>query len=201
MLQSNFIYKVNYLKANNISAIRVFYGENLDENTDLNDLFKQNPRDVAFIDKLSGNLIFNDEELMHIAENNIPVSFSNQQIHYDDAIGTVKIKIIEDFSNTFSLEEMHLFCLKEETFHPANIYQILTQNKKLPLTRVRLYQFLSNIIRDEQGETIKFDIPEKEVYNYDDILALNLSNKKFWVSKVLGQKFFIITNDFLILHK
>ena len=196
MLQTNFIYKVNYLIANNINAIHVFYGENLDETGDLGELFKREPKNEKFQDSFSGNYIFNDEEIQYITENNVSVTFSSQQIHFDDTIGTIKLKIVQEFSNNFSLEEIHLFCLKEETFNPANIYQILTQNKKLPLTRVRLDQFLSNIIRDEQGDPVKFEIPEKEEYDYDDILSLNISNKKLWVSKGLGQKFFLLTNEY-----
>lgn len=201
MLQSNFIYKINYLKENKIVSIHVFYGENVAVNgINLDELFKTEPSNAAFIDSVSGIPIFNSEELTYISENNIPVNFTTQQIHYDDTIGTVKLKIIQAFGNTFSLEEIYLFCLKEEIFNPVSVYQTLTQNKKLPLTRVRLDQFLSNIIRNEQGEPIKFDIPDKEVYDYDDIITLQLEAKKLWVSKVLGQKFFILTNEYPYIY-
>ena len=133
MLQSNFIYKINYLKENKIVSIHVFYGENVN-GINLDELFKTEPANAAFIDSVSGVPIFNSEELTYISENNIPVNFTTQQIHYDDTIGTIKLKIIQAFSNTFSLEEIYLFCLKEEIFNPVSVYQTLTQNKKLPLT-------------------------------------------------------------------
>jgi len=196
MFPSNFIYKVNYLKDNKITSIHVFYGEPEEQDVSLSELFESDPTNALFQDKASGQPIFNREELDYIKEKTIPVHFSKQQIHYDDSIGTIKLKIISEFSNTFSLEELYLFCLKEETFSPDSVYQTLTQNKKLPLTRVRLYQFLSNLIRNEQGEPVNFQIPEKSVYDYEDILALHLSDYKFWVSKVLGQKFFLVSNEY-----
>jgi len=188
---SNPIYKVNHLTdENTIKTIYVFFGNNLDV-PDPNDLFKRDPRNIVFKN------IFNDEELEIILDNTKPINvvFSKQQIHIDDTIGTIKIKILSEFSNTFSLEQIYLFCMKEEMLNPTSVYQTLTQNNRLELTRVRLDQFLMNINRKVNGEKIDFNIPEKEIYTYDDILELNLLNK-FWISKVLGQKFFIVSNEY-----
>jgi hypothetical protein len=196
VLKENPIYKVNYLKdPNNISAIHVFYGESI-EFEDINDLFKKDPMNAAFISKNTGLPIFNQIELDNILKNQIPVIFTDNQIHYDDSVGVIKLKIMSEFSNTFSLDEIYLFCMINEELNPANIYQILTQNGRLPLTKVRLDQFILNIIFDENGEPVTFDIPDKEVYDYDDIIALNITGKKFAISKVLGQKFFITSNEY-----
>jgi len=192
-LQVNPIYKVNHLiNESEIKDIYVFYGRN----EKLTELFKRDPENEAFIDKSTGKHIFNAEEMKNIKDKNISVHFSQQQIHFDDSIGTIKLKIVREFSNTFSYEEIYLFCMKEESFNPVLIYQTLTQNKRLELTKTRLDQFLLNIIRDDTGTPVQFNIPEKEIYDYDDILALRLDNKKFWVNKVLGQKFLIITNEY-----
>ena len=145
-LKENPIYKVNHLKdAGTIEAIHVFYGSSLQED-DLDELFKRDPQNPAFIDKNTGQPIFNDDELQNIVEKQIPVIFSEQQIHYDDSIGVIKLKIMAEFSNTFSLDEIYLFCMKDEILNPANIYQTLTQNGRLPLTKVRLDQFILNVI-------------------------------------------------------
>jgi hypothetical protein len=195
-LKTNPIYKVNHLVDSNvIDSIYVFYGDNLDIDNPT-DLFKREPKNIAFMDKNTGKPIFNDEELKNITDKQIPVYFLDEQIHFDDSIGVVKIKIIEAFSKAFSMEEMYLFCLQEERLNPINVYQILTQNGRLPLTKIRLDQFLLNIVRDENGNHSEFNIPDKEVYEYDDILSLNLTEKKYWISKVLGQKFFIISNEY-----
>ena len=45
--------------------------------------------------------------------------------------------------------------------------------------------------------TDPFQIPEdKETYSFDDILELKLDNKKYIINKVLGQKFFIVENEY-----
>ena len=195
-LKENPIYKVNHLKdAETIDAIHVFYGTNQDID-DLDELFKRDPQNPAFIDKNTGLPIFNSDELKNIVEKQIPVFFSEQQIHYDDSIGVIKLKIMAEFSNTFSLDEIYLFCMKDEILNPANIYQTLTQNGRLPLTKVRLDQFILNVIYDKNGNPVRFDIPDKEIYDYDDILALDINGKQFSMTKVLGQKFFIITNEY-----
>jgi len=196
ILKENPIYKVNHLlNSTTISEIRVFYGSYA-ETEDLNELFKRDPKNAAFIDKSTGLPIFNEMELRSILDRQIPVVFSEQQIHYDDSIGVIKLKMMMEFSNTFSLDEIYLFCMKEEVLNPANIYQMLTQNGRLPLTRVRLDQFIVNVIFEDNGEPVRFDIPDKEVYDYDDILALNINGKKYTLAKVLGQKFFIVANEY-----
>jgi hypothetical protein len=183
-LRVNPIYKINYLSGEHeIKGIYVFYGQNSMTEKKLHDLFLKDPKNEAFVDNGTGKPIFNDEELSNIKEKNIKVHFTTQQIHFDDSIGTIKLKIIQEFKNSFSFEEVYLFCMKEETFNPVLVYQTLTQNKRLELTKTRLDQFLLNIIRSDNGEPVQFNLPEKDVYDYDDILSMHLDNKKFWVNK------------------
>lgn len=194
----NSIYKVNHLvDKDTIKTIYVFFGNNLDVKKP-NELFKQDPRNAAFVDKVSGQHIFNDEELAKILDKTKPIDvrFSKQQIHFDDSIGTIKIKILAEFPNSFSLEQIYLFCLKEEKLNSTNIYQTLTQNNRLELTKVRLNQFIMNIYKEANGAPVSFTVPEKQVYNYDDILDMNLNGNSFLLTKVLGQKFFIVSNEY-----
>jgi len=184
------IYKVNHLTdGNTINKIHVFFG---DHTSNLTELFENDPKNSLFAD------IFNQEELNAILNpvKKIPVIFSQQSIHIDDTIGVIKSKIMHEFQNTFALEEIYLFCMKEETLSAYTIYQNLTQNKRIKLNRIRLDNFLLNIVRDDKGAPVKFDIPDKEVYTYDDILALNLNGNTFMMNKVLGQKFFIVENEY-----
>ena len=93
------IYKVNRMKdEKTIESIHVFFGPHKKQ-TNLDKLFKTDPTNPLFD-------FFNEEELTSIKDNNIPVVFSKQQIHLDDSIGTIKIKISNEFNNTFSLEEI-----------------------------------------------------------------------------------------------
>jgi hypothetical protein len=180
-------YKVNYLNGDKIILKIVFYGNNLDV-PNPNKVFTEDPHNEAFA------TVFSAEELPTILENNIPIHFSKQQIHFDDTIGVIKIKILMEFANlriTSSLEQIYLFCVQEEEINPTSVYQILTQNNHLELTRIRLEQFLSNIVNPPVHIT-----EEKDIYTYDDIIQLNLSGKKLHINKVLGQKFIILSNEY-----
>ena len=173
------IYKVNYMINNSINTIYVFNGKNNDMTSE-EELFKR---------------IFTETELDKIKSDNIKIKFCNRQIHFDDNIGTIKIKILLELNNAGALDELYLYCQQIESFTSVSVYKSLTQNKKLELTKVRLDQFISNIVSQENGEPF-IKPPNKEVYTYDDILEMNLDNKKYIVNKVLGQKFFIIDNEY-----
>jgi len=189
------IYKVNHLVENNkIDTIYVFYGDN----QEITSIFEEVKKDLSlseFKDQLTDALIFNEEELTTLREDpDIKVVFSSQQIFSDDSIGVIKLKIVNEFGKTFSPEEIYMFCMKKETLNPVNIYKSLTQNNKMVLTKTRLNQFLTNIVRGEDGNAVNYI--DKATYNFDDILSLNISGKQFWVAKVLGQKFFIVENEY-----
>jgi hypothetical protein len=173
------IYKVNYMINNSITTIYVFNGKNNDMTSE-EELFKR---------------IFTETELAKIKSENIKIKFSNHQIHFDDSIGTIKIKILLELKSSVALDEVYLYCQQIESFTSVSVYKSLTQNKKLELTKVRLDQFISNIVSQENGQP--FTKPQdKEVYTFDDILEMNLDNKKYIVNKVLGQKFFIVDNEY-----
>ena len=191
------IYKVNHLiDDDTIGTIYVFFGMNVDIAGDPQELFDRDPSNEAFRD------VFSRDELATILDtaNNIRVKFSTQQIHYDDTISSIKQKIAIEFGHSISLEEIYLFCLKEELLNSENVFQTLTQNGKYKLTKAALDSFLLNIKRDENGRPITIALPESDKgaddYGYDDILALDINDKKFWIAKVLGQKYFISSNDY-----
>ena len=105
MTTSNSIYKVNLLTNENvINSIRVFYGNDYTVgNNKLNELFLENPNNELFSN------VFDGEELNYIKKNNVKVVFSHQEIHSDDSVAAIKIKIMEEMSNTFTLEEIYIF--------------------------------------------------------------------------------------------
>jgi hypothetical protein len=175
----NPIYKVNNLVNGKIDTIYVFYGKNNDTKNKT-ELLKK---------------IFTADEIEEINSNKINIFFSEQQIHYDDTIGTIKIKILNELKTKISIEEIYLFSQKIETLNAISVYQSLTQNKKIELTNVRLQQFISNIVSEENG-TLFNKPPTKDIYTFDDILEMKLNDKKYIINKVLGQKFFIIENEY-----
>ena len=172
------IYKVKQLVNDEITNIYVFNGKLVTNNEE--DLF---------------NKIFTDDELEIINSQKINIVFSDEKIHFDDSIGTIKIKILKQLERDLSLDDLYLFCQKEETLNAVSVYQALTQKNKLSLTKIRLDQFISNIVSDENGDVIK-PPSDKEVYTFDDIFEMKFDNKKYIVNKVLGQKFFIVENEY-----
>ena len=182
-------YKVNELTSvNTISKIHVFIGpheENLDE------LFSSNPRDSKF------SSLFNEEDLANIAKMKIPVKFSQQYLHQDDSVGTIKTKIAHSCDNTFSLDEVFLFARKQETLTAPDVYRILTQNNKMPITKNRMENFLMNVPFKINGEPTSFSLKDNknikgtDTYSYDDILDLKLDEQPFLVNKQLGQRYFM----------
>jgi hypothetical protein len=174
----NRIYKVKQLVKGSIDTIYVFNGKKTVENEE--ELFKQ---------------IFTKEENEMRKREKIPVKFSDQTIHFDDSIGTIKIKILNELKKEISLDEIYLYCQKTETLNAVSVYQTLTQNKKIPLTKVRLEQFISNIVSDENHKPFKKPI-DKEMYTFDDIFEMKIDNNKYIINKVLGQKFFIVENEY-----
>jgi hypothetical protein len=187
------IFKVNKLSDKNVTdTIYVFYGSRFSEEIDdPNDLFEDEPTNKAFKD------VFNKEELEYITKNKVEVIFINQSIHFDDSIGVIKLKIFDAISKEASMSELYLYCLKSEKLNPITIYQNLTQNDRLPLTRVRMNQLLLNLY-DEDGTLMDFDLPDKPQYTFDDILKLDLTEKMYLIGKPLGQKF-VFSNEYPII--
>jgi hypothetical protein len=174
------IYKVKQLVNNKVDTIYVFYGKK-----------EKSVKDEKLITK-----IFTEEEYDDIKANKTKIIFSQQRIHPDDSIATIKIKILNELTNKeISIDEIYLFCKKVEKLNSVAVYQSLTQNKKIALTKLRLDQFIQNVNSDLEGKTLS-QPEEKDIYSYDDIFEMKLDNKEYIVNKVLGQKFFIVENEY-----
>ena len=175
------IFKVNYLiDKNTIGKIYIFYGKNL-ENINLNELFESDSNNEVF------KKIFTPDELKEIKEKNIEVVFLEEMIHPDDTIGIIKLKISKYFFKPIAEEEIYLYCLQKENFNAISVYQMLTLNERVQLSKIRLDQLLLNI-RYENGELFQFQLPQKDKYTFDDILKLDLINKLCYLAKPLGQR-------------
>jgi len=98
------IYKVKRIVNGKVNSIYVFNSKNVDKNEE--ELFKT---------------IFSEKEAEQIQSESIKVVFSKQSIHQDDSIGTIKIKIITEFKNIVSLDEIYLFCQKIETLNTVAV--------------------------------------------------------------------------------
>ena len=172
------IYKVKKVNKNKVDTIYVFYGN--DNIIDEKKITKQ---------------IFTDKEYDDIQKNKTKIVFTKQKIYLDDTITTIKIKILNELDKKLSFEELYLFCKKYEKLNSISVYQTLTQNKKINLTKLRLNQFIENLDNSVVDNDIK-NIEDKEIYTYEDIFQMNIDDKNIIVNKVLGQKFFIVENEY-----
>ena len=170
------VYKIQELDSSGVKNIYVM--GNFPDNK-LEKLWKSDPDNITF------------DEMFGVSDKNIfkskKVSFIDFPIHLDDRIGTIKLKIAQALNLKFSVNEIYLYSLVKEVLNPNYIYQVLTQNNQLTLTKLRFNQFLSNI-KNEDNKPIQFNIEDKEEYTFDDILQLDLINKNYYLAKPLGQK-------------
>ena len=171
-----------------IDVIKIFHIINNNINQVI--VFGQS-KDILKSDETSNTIdetIFSKDELDRIKKNNANILFSSDTIYLDDTVEVIKKKILKELSDEISYDEMYLFAKQLDTLHNIEIYQKLTQNGKIELTKARLLQFLSNI------EDFDMDsIEDKTIYNFDDIIELNLNNKTRSINITLGQN--IITNE------
>ena len=99
-------------------------------------------KDTAFLE-----FIFSELELTKIYNEDIPITFFAETLHIDDTIMTIKGKIIENTKLSISLPEIYLYGIRREKLSLQTLYEKLTQDDEITLTRERLFQFLQNFVR------------------------------------------------------
>jgi hypothetical protein len=183
------VYKVAYAKQHVVEKLYVFIGSRLidKEDIDIQTLFNLEPNNALF------DGVFDESEIDAIAKDNTEVLFVNAEIHSDDTIETVKKKIIISAPELeIAYAGLYLFCKGEQELDAPGVYQMLTQDGRLELSKERLFDFLLNI----QDASID-QLPEKDVYDYDDILALDLpSISPRLIAKPIGQRFIAASHTF-----
>ena len=128
----------------------------------------------------------------------------------DDIIFNIKRKIV--YANNLLLErglssddkisfqELYIYGLKKmkKRYTMKELYKMMTQNNKIPLTYIRLLQFLINIYRKESYESILSDITIREklegydedhIFSYEDFLELSLDFENLNIHFNLGRKY------------
>jgi hypothetical protein len=157
------IFKVNCLNNNGkIAKIVVFSGMN----------------------KPSNNDIFSNIELHYIQEENIELLYSNQQIHNDDTIRNIKIKILKEFENKFSYGELCLFGKIKHDISALKVFSSITQNERIGFSKDFMSQFIINLNMDESDIN---KIENKNNYYYEDLLPFD--KNKYELTLSLGRKF------------
>ena len=187
------IYKVVYNKDNEAKIIYVFASSLQKtgvEIINLNELFKENKDDELFTS------VFTVDELKDIKKEDIAVKFVEDMIYADDTIETIKKKILLAITDehAVSYEEVYLFCEEKKVLSNDVIYQELTNDGKEEITKEKLVQFIINTrYNDVDG------IKDKKIYNYDDIIKLNLEGVETIIKKSIGQKCMVTAKEFIFV--
>ena len=87
----------------------------LDENGDINHIIVYDEH-LKIDDETRYQNSFSIEEKQFIDEKNIAYRYSDQFIHKDDTIKTIKNKIVHDLNYMYSYEEMYLFSKAKQTY-------------------------------------------------------------------------------------
>ena len=137
------IFKVSLLNNDkSVKKIYAFVGSRFDYNPEISGnveaLFAENPNHEIF------SAVFTDYEKGVISEEAIEVSFVKEALYLDDTLGTIKLKLLNAIDESVSVEEMYLFTTVLRSLNPVKVFETLTQNNKLELSRDRMIQFLSN---------------------------------------------------------
>lgn len=128
--------------------------------------------------------IFSQIEIQYYQEKEVEIIFSNQLIHKDDSVRSIKYKLIQEFLElrkknkhlpTISLEEIYLFGVQEKYLDMVQLYQEITDNDKKTLTKERFFQYAINISADpyvlDDGTKKKGGLME-ETFSYEQWMEL-----------------------------
>ena len=176
------IYKFYHNKGK-IEEIYAFVGNLLyDLNISIEDLEKYytQEKDNKIIAK-----IFDSQELEKITKNSIKVIFIDDNIYPDDTIETIKFKLLK-YLDKYCYEELYMYSFVKYNLDKKSIYNDLTNNNKIYLTKIILSNFLNNIGKQELLEKI----PNKQFYDLEDFYRIDFGDDTI-IKTSLGQKFVI----------
>ena len=180
-MSSSPFYKLKHLVGETISHVYVFVG-------DTKKKYKKED-------------IFSPGELQEIKEQKTEVSFLEELIHKDDTIDIIKQKILMHTPIASSYSEIFLFARDKQPINSIHLYQTLTQNDKLELTKKRITYYFLNIINHypeliNQLKKINKDKDDK-IYTYEDINSFGLDDHgEILMYKPIGQKFISIQQSY-----
>ena len=136
---------------------------------------------------------FSEIEIADINLHNTQVTFSNNIIHSDDTIRTIKWKVLDAIKNaTVSYPEIYLYAKQTHSIDLFDIYQKITQNDKYVFRSNMLAQLLQNLHIDSD---IIASMPIQDEYTFETLFKY-LPSQSYSINMPVGQKFASFT-DFL----
>jgi hypothetical protein len=135
--------------------------------------------------------IFNDKEREFIETNSIPIQFSNQQIHKDDSISTIKNKFLKEIDFAVSYQEIYLFSNIENPYKNLQMVFDNISGKGDFIDRSTYEQFLINFgISDIIIETLD---DHKSRFFLEDVQKIK--NDSFLYKLSIGKRFRIVHDE------
>ena len=134
---------------------------------------------------------FSEIEIADINLHNTQVTFSNNIIHSDDTIRTIKWKVLDAMKNaTVSYPEIYLYAKQTRSIDLFDIYQKITQNDKYTVSQNMLAQLLQNLHIDND---ITESIPTQDEYTFETLFKY-LPGQSYSINIPVGQKFASFTD-------
>ena len=135
---------------------------------------------------------FSETEKNYLEKFNVDIKTSEQLLHSDDSMRTLKRKILKElnFSNN-SYEEVYMFSKKDYKINfPKHFHYLKKENSGL--NRHQLGQLIMNLHlldKEEQIKNLQND-PSKKLFSYYDIESeLKLDQNTFEITNPIGHKF------------
>ena len=160
------IFNIILWNNNHIEHIYIFLGKQINKE----ELTLQNlgPDDMNIIDRTL---------LGKIRTENIRYTFVNESLYADDTILRIKEKIVKYTDLDICLPEIYLFTLVKTKLKSTIIYNNLTQDGMVELTKDILEVFLKNINKNNVHDTEKFNLLNyvgeiKGFYTYSDFINM-----------------------------
>jgi hypothetical protein len=127
---------------------------------------------------------------------NTQIYMVHMYIHPDDSIQTIKYKFLHsirrtDQSTNFnSYDELYMYSPVSYSFLLNEIYQKITQNGSIELSKIGILQFLSTMYKfNEYAERLNQILGDREECTYEDLIQLNMNQEDYIVNIPLGQEF------------
>lgn len=92
------------------------------------------------------NELFSEVEIAEFEKYNIVPKFSNQLIHKDDSISTIKMKLVNEFGvNEFCYEEIYLYAKVKNSIDFSKLYQDIVSTIKPVFSKSMFGQLIVNL--------------------------------------------------------
>jgi hypothetical protein len=125
------------------------------------------------------NELFSEVEIAEFEKYNIVPKFSNQLIHKDDSISTIKMKLINELGpNDFCYEEIYLYSKVKDSIDFSKLYQDIVSTIKPTFTKEMFGQLISNLQLSGALDKVSdiFDENETNIENISHELFLSKLN-------------------------